>query len=88
MSHRLAATFLQRQAGLGSIQRLDLALLIAAQYQPMFGRIQVQTNHRSQQVNKSRIFADFEGLDQMASDGKQDPEIAAELGITNQKAAR
>src|SRR5438046_1206022 len=38
-----AAPTLQRQTGLGTIQGLNLALLVRAQHQRVLGRIQVQT---------------------------------------------
>ena len=39
-----AAPAAQRQAGLGTVQRLNLAFLVHAQHQRMFGRIEVQTD--------------------------------------------
>ncbi len=35
----------QRQARLGALQRLALALLIAAKHQPLIGRVQVKSDH-------------------------------------------
>src|ERR1035438_7778783 len=41
MCHGGAATLLQRQAGLGTIQRLNLAFFVNAQHNGMFRRIQI-----------------------------------------------
>ena len=44
MGHRRGASFLQRQTGLGAVERLYLALLVAALHERMLGWIQVQTH--------------------------------------------
>src|ERR1700738_4178054 len=43
--HRLSATSLERQAWLGPVKRLDLALLIAAQDQGVLRGIEIQPNN-------------------------------------------
>jgi hypothetical protein len=44
MGHGVAAALLHRQAGLGAVQSLNLALLVGAQHDGIFGRIQIQAN--------------------------------------------
>ena len=44
MGHRRGASLLQRQTGLRAVERLYLALLVAAQHERMLGWIQVQTH--------------------------------------------
>jgi hypothetical protein len=60
VGHGGAASAFQRQAGLGPIQSLNLALLVHAQHQRMFGRIQVQTDDVFQFLGERGIVADLE----------------------------
>ena len=84
MRHGLAAAFLQRQAGLGSVQGLDLALLIDPQHQRMLGRIQIQADDFFQLVGKLRIATYFESLDQMRLESVRAPDAPhAGLGDTH-----
>ena len=53
--HCSATPFLHRQAGLGSIQCLNLTLLVHANDQRFIGRIQVQAHHVSQFLHELRI---------------------------------
>src|ERR1700728_1772859 len=62
---RSTASTLQRQAGLGTVQSLDLALLIGAQHQRMFGRIEIQTDDVFQLLCEGRIVTDFESIHTM-----------------------
>src|SRR5712692_4598255 len=55
MRHRSATPFLHRQAGLGSIQCLNLTLLVHANDQRFIGRIQIQAHNVSQFLHKLRI---------------------------------
>jgi hypothetical protein len=59
VGHGGAASAFQRQAGLGPIQGLNLALLVHAQHQRVFGRIQVQTNDVFQFLGEGGIVADL-----------------------------
>jgi hypothetical protein len=43
MRQGLAATALERQSGLRTVQRLNLAFLVYAQHQSVFGRVQIQS---------------------------------------------
>jgi hypothetical protein len=65
MRHRLAASLLQWQTGLGSVQGLYLALLIDAQNQRVLRRVQMQTDDCFQLTGKLRIATYLEGLDQV-----------------------
>src|SRR3972149_8751316 len=42
VGHRAQATWIERQAGLSAVERLDLALLVEAEDQSMLGRIEVE----------------------------------------------
>ena len=44
VGHGLAASALQRQAGLSTIQSLDLAFLVHAQHQSVIGRVQIEAD--------------------------------------------
>ena len=61
MGHCPGAAALHRQARLGAIQRLDLALLIDPEHQAMRRGVEVKPDHVVQLVGKLRITAEFEG---------------------------
>src|SRR5271169_3753065 len=63
--HGGAASALQRQAGLGTIQSLNLALLVGAQHQRVFGRIEIQADDVFQFLREGRIVADLESFHAM-----------------------
>src|SRR5258705_3052884 len=65
MSHRGSTALLQRQAWLSAIERLHLALLVAAQHQRVFGWIEIQPDDVLQLLHESRIARDLKGPDQM-----------------------
>ncbi len=52
VGHRGAAPFFHRQTGLGSVERLDLALLVDAEDHGMGRRIDVEANDRLEFVGK------------------------------------
>ncbi len=58
-----AAARFQRQAGLGSVERLDLALLIDTEDQRFVGWIQVKADHIGELLHKLRIPADLKRRD-------------------------
>ena len=58
----------QRQRGLGPLQGLALALLVAAQHQSLVGRIQVQPNDVPEFILEAGVVGDFEGPRQMRPD--------------------
>jgi hypothetical protein len=76
MRHRLAASFLQWQPGLGSVQGLDLALLIDAQNERMLRRIQIQADDGFQLTSKLRIATYLEGLDQVRLESVRMPDAS------------
>ena len=59
VGHGAAASAFQWQAGLGPIQSLNLALLVHAQHQRVFRRIQVQTDNIFQLFGERGIVADL-----------------------------
>jgi hypothetical protein len=59
MGHGLAATALQWQSGLGAIQSWDLAFLVHAQHQSVFGWVQIQADNVLQFFCKLGIVADL-----------------------------
>ena len=65
MSHGCGASSLQGQSWLRTIQRLNLAFFITAEYQSMFRRMQIQTYHILQLLHEFWITRNLEGLDQM-----------------------
>ena len=65
VGHGGAASALQRQAGLGTIQSLNLALLVGAQHQRVLRRIEIQADDVFQFLGERRIVADLEGFHAM-----------------------
>jgi hypothetical protein len=65
VSHRAATALLQRQAGWGAVQRLDLGLLIHAQNDRLLRRIQVQPHYIGQLLQEARVAGELESLDAM-----------------------
>jgi len=63
MRHRRCTSLLQRQPGLRPIKGLHLALFIAAQYQGMLRRIQIQTYYVFQLLHELRITRHLKGFD-------------------------
>ena len=55
VGHRAGALGRQRQTELRAFEGLTLALLIAAQHQRLFGRIEIETNHVPEFVLELRI---------------------------------
>jgi hypothetical protein len=84
MRHRLAASFLQWQPGLGSVQGLYLALLINVQNQRMLRRVQIQADDCFQLTAKLRITTYLKGLDQVRLESVRVPDAShAGLADTN-----
>ena len=82
--HRAAATGLERQAGLGAIQGLDLAFLIHAQDHGMLGRVQIQAHHILQLVLEVGISTEFKGPDPVRLQAMGGPDPMHERGIRAQ----
>lgn len=82
--HRAAATGLEGQAGLGAIQRLDLAVLIHAQDHGMLRRVQIQAHHVLQFVLEVRIPAELKGPDSVGLQAMGGPDSLHERGVCAQ----
>lgn len=65
MGHRFGPPFLERQTRLGTIQRLNLALFVAAKHQGMIRRRHVQSYDVFEFLDEPRIARHLEGLDQV-----------------------
>jgi hypothetical protein len=63
--HGAGPAAFQRQAGLGTVQSLNLAFLVAAQHQGVFRRIQIQTDNVLQFLGKVWVGGYFEGFHSM-----------------------
>lgn len=63
--HRPATTLLERQARLGAIQGLNLALLVHTEHDGVLGRKQVQAHHVDQFLNEPLVFAKLERANPM-----------------------
>ena len=67
---------LHRQARLRAVERLDLALLVAAEHQGVLGRIHVQPHHVQQLVREARIARELEGPAQVRLQAVVAPDAA------------
>src|SRR5215213_2516116 len=76
MGHCASATRHERKPWLGSIQRLDLALLIDRKHQRVFGRVQVEPNDIVQLLQELRISAQLESPSQMGLQTMAPPHAA------------
>ena len=76
VGHGAATAFLDRQAGLGAVQRLNLALLVGAQHEGVLGRIQVQADDVFQLLRELGIAAELEGAYQMRLQSMGVPDAA------------
>ena len=65
MCERAATAFLQRQARLRALQRLNLTFLVDAQQQCLVRRVQVQADDVGEFVDELGITGNLEGLDAM-----------------------
>src|SRR3984957_16771894 len=60
MSHRSRPALLHRQARLGSVERLDLALLVDGKDNSVRRRIDIEPDHVAQLVNERGVFGELE----------------------------
>ena len=74
--HGGAASALQRQAGLSTVQSLNLALLVGAQHQGVLWRIEVQTDDIFQLLRERGIVADLERFHAMRFQSVGAPDAA------------
>src|SRR5215472_12117791 len=63
MGHGPAAPLLEGQSRLGPVEGLDLTLLIDAEHDRVFGRIQIEPDHVGQLFDEARIVGEFEAGD-------------------------
>jgi hypothetical protein len=63
--HGLAASRLDRQSGLGAVERLDLALLVNRQHHGVGWRVDIQPDNICQLGGKARIARALEGAQPM-----------------------
>ena len=79
VGQRPRTALLQRQPRLGTVQGLNLTLLVAAEHQRMLGWRQIQSDDVFELLDKLRVARDLEGLDQMRLEpiGAPDPQHAA-----------
>ncbi len=61
VGHRAAAALLHRQSRLGSVERLDLRLLVDRQHQRVLGRIDIKTDDILHLGGKLRVVRQLEG---------------------------
>ena len=60
VGHRACAALLHRQAGLGAVERLDLAFLVDRQHHRVRRRIDVKADHVPQLVGELRVIRELE----------------------------
>jgi hypothetical protein len=63
--HGATAAFLDRQAGLRAIERLDLALLIDQEYQRLVRRVEVEADDVLYLLDEALVVRQLEGLHQV-----------------------
>jgi|GEM_PF-2581194 len=62
---RTAATGVERQAFLGALESLNLALFVGIEHLCMFGGIEIQANHVGQLLNELRVIAQLKRANPM-----------------------
>src|SRR6476660_818864 len=92
VSHRAAATAFHRKARLGTVQRLDLALLVYAKHHGLSRWVEVQADHVGELLDEPRIARQLEAAHPMRleSVGVPDPlkrRCAHTLGLGQGSAA-
>ena len=75
MRHRPAAALLHRQARLGAVKGLDLALFIDRQHQGLVGRIEVEADDILDLGDEVRIARELEGFRQMRLEPVRGPDL-------------
>ena len=63
VGHRAGPAGLHRQAGLGSLQRLDLALFVDTEDQGLVGRVDIQADDVGELLDEPRVGRQFERPD-------------------------
>ena len=75
VSHRPGAPALHRQAGLGVVEGLDLALFVDREHQAVRRRVDVKPDHIAQFVDKLRIAAELEDPQLMRGEAMGVPDL-------------
>ena len=60
VGHRAGAALLHRQAGLGAVERLDLALLVDREHDGVRRRVEIEPDHVAQLLDEPRIVRELE----------------------------
>jgi len=60
VGHRVGAALLHRQAGLGAVEGLDLALLVDREHDGVRRRVEIEPDHVAQLLDEPRIVGEFE----------------------------
>ena len=76
VGHRGAAPLLHRQAGLGSVERLDLALFVDAEHHGMGRRIDIEPDHIPEFLGEFGIVGELEGAQPMRLEPMPLPDAA------------
>ena len=63
VGHRAGSAFLHRQAGLGTVERLDLRLFVDREDDGMGGRIDIKPDNIAQLVDELRVVGELELVD-------------------------
>ena len=72
--HRSRPTLLERKAGLGSVQCLDLTLLVEGEHDRPLRRRYVQSHHVAQLLDELRVRGQLEVADPVRSDPVRSPD--------------
>src|SRR5580658_3974947 len=77
MGHRSGPTLLDRQARLGAVERLDLALLVDREHEAVRRRVEVKADDIAQFGGKERVAAELEDPLPMGSETMGVPDVLA-----------
>src|ERR1051325_5621063 len=83
MGHGAAPAGLNRQTGLGAVERLDLGFFVDRQHHGMGRRVHVEADDVFDLLGESRIVGPFEGADAIAAAGGVFPRCAARCAATS-----
>ena len=89
--HRLAASLLERQAGLRAIESLDLRFFVEREEQRVFGRMEVESDDLAEFFGETGVVAELASADAMRFEALGAPEAAhgrgADAGLLGHGAA-
>ena len=87
MRHGAAPAFLDRQAGLGAVERLDLALFVHREHQCLVRRIEIEADDILHLLDEPLVVRQLEGLHQMRLEFVRLPD-ALNAGVAEASRAR